>query len=108
MFDVAYWVARLNGEDGPGGTPYIRPFSVSPQGALEISSIIGQPPSMDRCHFCTPRLVAEPCKSDERPRPSSLDHSFQLFTDSSNEGWGAHLDNLLPRVCGQTRKKGYT
>ena len=53
------------------GPLHIRPFSVSPQGALEISSIIGQPPSLDRCHFCTPRLVAEPCKSDERSRPSS-------------------------------------
>ena len=21
MFDVANWIARLNGEDGPGGTP---------------------------------------------------------------------------------------
>ena len=33
------------------------------------------------------------------------DHSIQLFTDASNEGWGAHLDQ---RVCGQTGKKGYT
>ena len=25
-------------------------------------------------------------------RPSSQDHSIQLFTDASNKGWGAHLD----------------
>ena len=37
----------------PEGRLHIRPFSVSPQGALEISSIIGQPPPLDRCHFCT-------------------------------------------------------
>ena len=36
MFDVSNWVARLNGEDGPGGTPSHK--------ALEISSVAGQPP----------------------------------------------------------------
>ena len=44
MFDVANWVACLNGENGPGGTPSHEALSVSPQGALEISSVIGQPP----------------------------------------------------------------
>ena len=71
MFDVANWVACLNGEDGPGGMPSHEALSVSSQGALEISSVTGQPPSLDRCHFCTPRLVAESCKRDERRRPSS-------------------------------------
>ena len=71
MFDVANWVACLNGEDGPGGTPSHEALSVSSQGALERSSVAGQPPSLDRCHFCTPRLVAESCKRDERLRPSS-------------------------------------
>ena len=45
MFDVANWVACLNGENGPGGTPSHEAFSFSPQGALEISSVAGQPPS---------------------------------------------------------------
>ena len=46
-------------------------LSVSPQGALEISSVIGHPPSLDRNHFSTPRLVAKSHKCDERRRPSS-------------------------------------
>ena len=50
---------------------HLTPLSVSPQGALEISSITGQPPSLDRSHLCSPRLVAESCKLDERLRPSS-------------------------------------
>ena len=41
MFDVANWVACLNGENGPGGTPSHEALSVSPQGALEISSVAG-------------------------------------------------------------------
>ena len=45
MFDVANWVTRLNGENGPRGTPSHEALSVSPQGALEISSVAGQPPS---------------------------------------------------------------
>ena len=104
IFDVASWVACLNGGNDPGGTPSHEALSVSSQGALKISSVAGQPPSLDRVryHFCTPRLVAEPCKrADLHPK----DHIIQLFTDASNEGWGTHLDQ---RVCGPTRKKGYT
>ena len=65
------WVASLNGENGPGGTPSHEALLVSSQGALKISSVTGQPPSLDRSHLCTPRLVAESCKRDERLRPSS-------------------------------------
>ena len=71
MFDVANWVACLNGENGPGGTPSHEALLVSSQGALEISSVAGQPPSLDRNHFCTRRLVAKSHKCDERCRPSS-------------------------------------
>ena len=71
MFDVSNWVASLNGENGPGGTPSHEALSVSSQGALEISSVAGQPPSFDRSHCSPPRLVAKPFKCDERRRPSS-------------------------------------
>ena len=71
MFDVANWVACLNRENGPGGMPSHEALSVSPQGALEISSVVGQPPSLDRNHCSTPRVVAESHKHDERRRPSS-------------------------------------
>ena len=57
MFDVANWVACLNGENGPGGTPSHEALSVSPQGALEIFSVVGQPSSLDRNHFSTPTVV---------------------------------------------------
>ena len=53
------------------GTTSHEALSVSPQGALEISSVVGQPPSLDRNHFSTPRLVAKSHKRDERRRPSS-------------------------------------
>ena len=71
MFDVANWVASLNGENGPGGTPSHETLSVSSQGELEISSVAGQPPSLDRSHCSPPRLVAKSLKRDERCRPSS-------------------------------------
>ena len=70
MFDVSNWVASLNGENGPGGTPSHEALLVSSQGALEISSVAGQPPSLDRSHCSPPRLVAKPLKCDERRRPS--------------------------------------
>ena len=71
MFDVANWVAYLNGENGPGGTPSHETLSVSSQGALETSSVAGQPPSLDRSHCSPLRLVAKSLKRDERCRPSS-------------------------------------
>ena len=71
MFDVSNWVASLNGENGPGGTPSHEALLVSSQGALEISSVAGQPPSLDRSHCSSPRLVAKSLKRDERCRPSS-------------------------------------
>ena len=63
-FDVTNWVACLNGENGSGGMPSHEALSVPPQGALEISSVVGQLPSLDRNHFCTPRVVAESHKCD--------------------------------------------
>ena len=72
MFDVANRVACINGEDGPRGKPSHEALSVSPQGALEISSVVGQPPSLDRNHFSIPKVVAESHKRDERCRPSSF------------------------------------
>ena len=71
MFDVSNWVASLNRENGPGGTPSHEALSVSSQGALEISSVAGQPPSLDTSHCSPPRLVAKPLKCDERLRPLS-------------------------------------
>ena len=79
MFDVANCVACLNGENGPGGTPSHEALSVSPQGALEISSVIGHPPSLDRNHFSTPRLLAKSHKRDERRRPSSQRPQYQTL-----------------------------
>ena len=71
IFDVANWVACLNGENGSGGMPSHEALSVSPQGTLEISSVGGQPPSLDRNHFSTPRVVAKSHKRNEMCRPSS-------------------------------------
>ena len=62
MFDVTIGFLASTEKMVPQGLLHIRPLPVSPQGALEISSIIGQPPSLDICHFCTPSMMAEPCK----------------------------------------------
>ena len=78
---------------------------MSSQGALEISSVAGQPPSLDRNHYSPPRLVAKSLKHDERCRPSSQDHSILLFTDALNEGWGAHLDQNSTKGLWSDREK---
>ena len=60
----------INGEDGPGGTPSHETHSVASQGALEISSVIGQPPSLVIDHFSSPRVQAKLGKREEGCRPS--------------------------------------
>ena len=89
----------------PEGRLHMKPFSVSPQGALEISSVVGKLSSLVRDHFSSPRMVAKSCKRDEGCRPLSQSHSIQLFTDASNEGWGSHLELVSIRVCGHTGKR---
>ena len=69
MFDVANWVVRLNREDGPRGMSLHEALSVSPQGAMEISSVVGHPPSLVRDHFSSPRVVAKSRKRNEGRRP---------------------------------------
>ena len=116
MFDVSNWVASLNGENGPGGTPSHEALSVSSQGALEISSVAGQPPSLDRSHCSPPRLVAKSLKCDERCRPSSqrpqyptlyrrlkrrLGHSFRpKFYKGSVVKSGKKASHKCPRIEG--------
>ena len=42
--------------------------------------------------------------SDLHPK----DHSIQLFTDASNEGWGTHLEQTSAKGLWSDSKKGYT
>ena len=49
--------------------------------------------------------MAKSLKRDERCTPSSQDHSIQLFTDASNEGWGAHLDQSSTKDLWSDREK---
>ena len=93
----------LNGEYGPGGTPSHEALLVSPQGALEISSVIGQPPSLVRDLFYSPRVVANPIR-DDGWRPSSQRPQYPIFTDASNEGCCSLSEQVCTRFCGQ----GYT
>ena len=53
----------------PEGRLHMRPFQFHLKEHWRYPQ--SQPPSLDRNHFCTPRLVAEPHKCDERCRPSS-------------------------------------
>ena len=103
MFDVANWVACLNGENGPGGTPSHEALSVSSQGALEISSVAGQPPSLDGSHCSTLRPVANPSKvmkgADLHPK-TTVSNSLQ----TPQRRLGRSLRSGSTRVCGQTGK----
>ena len=106
MFDVANWLACLNGENGPARMPSHEALSASPQGALEISSVIGHPPSLDRNHFSTPRMVAESHKHDERCRPSSQSPQYPTLYRRLKRRLGRSLRaNLCKRSVVRQGKK---
>ena len=106
MFDVVNWVACLNGENGPGETPLHEALSVSPQRALEISSAVGHPPSLDRNHFSTPRMVAKSHKPDERLRPSSQRPQYPTLYRRLKRRLGCSLRaNLYKRSVVRQGKK---
>ena len=105
-FDVANWVVCLSGEDGPGGTPSHEVLSVSPQGALEKSSVIGHPPSLDRNHFSTPRLVAKSLKRDEMHGPPSQRPQYPTLYRCLKRRLGCSLRaNLCKRSVVRQGKK---
>ena len=106
MFDVANWVACLNGENGPGGTPSHEALSVSSQGALKVSSVTGQPPSLDRSHCSPLKLVAKSLKRDERCGPSSQRPQYPTLYRCLKRRLGRSLRSK--GSVGQTGKKGYT
>ena len=106
MSDVSNWVASLNRENGLRGTTLHEALSVSPQGALEISSTTGQPPSLDRSHLCTPGLVAESCKRDERLTPSSYRPQYPTLYRRLKEGWGSHLEPSSTQGLWSPQEKG--
>ena len=110
MFAVINWVACLNGENGPGRTPSHEALSASPQGALEISSVVGQPNSLDRNHFNTPKVVAESHKCDESCRPSSQRPLYPTLYRRLKQRLGCSLTASLYKesVVRQGYKKGYT
>ena len=80
MFDVAIWVACLNGEDGPGGTPSHE----------TLFSFISGNTGDFLCRWTPSFLGQKPFLHTYKS--SSQDHSIHLFTDSSSEGWGAHSE----------------
>ena len=106
MFDVANWVAFLNGENGPKETPSHEALSVSSEGALEMSldSLLPWTETIS-AHLDWWQNPANVMRgADLHPK----DHSIQLFTDASNEGWGAHLNQCSTKGLWSDWNKGYT
>ena len=75
----------------PEGRLHMRPFQFSPQGALEISSTTGQPPSLDRSHLCTPGWWQNPANVMKDSHLHPKDHSIQLFTRRLKRSLGRSL-----------------
>ena len=102
MFDVANWVACLNRENGPGGTSSHEALLVSSQGALEISSVAGQPPWKETI---SAHLDAKLFERDERCRPSSQRPQHPTLYRRLKRRLGAHLEQTSTKGLWSDGKK---
>ena len=75
MFDVANWVACLNGEDGTRGTPSHETLQFHLKEHWRYPQTIQQPPSLVTDHFGSPKVVAKSHNCDE-------ELSTQILTDA--------------------------
>ena len=75
------------------------------QGELEISSVAGQAPSLDRHHSSSPGLVEESTKCSQRCRSPPPRTQYSKFTDASNIGWGTHLEQNSIKGLGSDLEK---
>ena len=92
----------------PEGRLHMRPFQ------FHLKEHWRYPQSLDNLLPWTEAIVAH---LDWWQNPSNVmkgadlhpkDHSIQLFTDASNEGWGAHLDQNSTKGLWSEGEKGYT
>ena len=109
MFNVSNWIACLNGENGPEGTPsHEALFSLTSRHTLRF------PQSLDTLLPWTEIISAH---LDWWQNPTNVmkgtdlqpkDHSIQRFTDASNEGCGTHLEPSSAKGLWSDRGKSYT
>ena len=105
MFDVTNWVACLNRENGPGGMPshealqlHLKEYWRYPQ--LLVSLLPWTETISSHLEWWqNPSNVMKGL--DLHPKH----HSIQLFTDTSNEGWGAHLEQKSTKGLSSEREK---
>ena len=105
MFDVSNWVASLTEEMVPEGRLHMRPFQ------FHLKEHWRYPQSLDNLLPWTEAIAA---LLDWWQNPSNVmkgtdlhpkDHSIQLFTDASNKGWGAHLDQNFTKGLWSDQEK---
>ena len=87
----ANWVACLNEENVPGGTPSHEALSVSLQGAETISAHL--------------EWWQNPTNVMKGADLHLKDHSIQIFTDASNKGWDTHLEQVFTKCLWLDREK---
>ena len=101
MFDVANWVACLSGEN----RLQMRPFQ------FHLKEQWRYPQSLDSLLPWTETISAHlewwqnPTNVMKGADLHPKDHSIQLFTDASNEGWGAHLEQASTKSLWSDREK---
>ena len=105
MFDVANWVACLNGENGLDGWLHIRPFQ------FHLKEHWRFPQLLDTLLPWTETISAHldwwqnPTNMMKGADLHAKHHSIQLFTDASNEGWGTHLEQTFAKGLWSDREK---
>ena len=95
---VPNWTSDSHRETGGVGTPSHATYSVAFKEALACPGNTREDNSPSKVSPCSSEVVVGPRQGSERsPILHPLQHALQLFTDASNEGWGAHLGDYTAR-----------
>ena len=70
---------------------------MAPEEALACPRTSGEDHSHSLISPCSSKVVVEPRQCPIRSTFTPVKHALQLFTDASNEGWGAHLGDYMAK-----------
>ena len=109
MFDVANWVACLNGEKWSRRDAFTwGPFSFTSRSTGDFLSHWTAVLPWTETISTHLEWWQNPTNMMKGADLNPQDHSIQLCTDTSNKGWGAHLEQASTKGLWSDREKRYT
>ena len=108
MFDVANWVAASAEKMVPEGRLHMRPFQFHLKERCRFPQLLDSLLPVTETVSAHLEWWQNPTNMMKGADLHPKDHSIQLFTDTSNKGWGAHLEQTSTKGLWSDKEKSFT